>query len=185
MRDPDLAGPGLGDGLAQLVPVGMVGDHQRQLDAGLAGALLDAHPARGDGQHRIGQPPAPAILDGGGRRDDDLAGEFGLAGTERVPEFAQRNAAFDIEFAEPDHRAVQVDRRVVAGVAQERDHPLRLAQRVAADDVGTIGKCGSGAEQPADLVERIGVLEHGQPEGGLGDQQVALGQLERLCGAIG
>ena len=41
--------------------------------------LLDAHPARRDRQHRVGQPPAPAVLDGAGRRDDDLAGELGLA----------------------------------------------------------------------------------------------------------
>src|SRR5690606_15328824 len=39
MRHPHPFGAGLGDGLPQFVPVGMVGDHQWQLDARLPGPL--------------------------------------------------------------------------------------------------------------------------------------------------
>jgi hypothetical protein len=79
VRDPNLRCARIGDGLPQLVPVGMVGDHQRQLHPTLLGPLFHAHPARSHRQHRIGQTPAPAILDRRRRRDDDLALELGLA----------------------------------------------------------------------------------------------------------
>src|SRR3546814_3012787 len=43
------------DGGVQLVPVGMIGDHQRQLQSALFGALLDPQPARCGAGHRIGR----------------------------------------------------------------------------------------------------------------------------------
>ena len=39
MGDPELAGGDLADGVGQLVPVGVVGDDQRQLDAALTGDM--------------------------------------------------------------------------------------------------------------------------------------------------
>ncbi len=45
MRYPDFAGLQLADRVGQFVPVGMVGQDQRQLDIALPGALADAHPA--------------------------------------------------------------------------------------------------------------------------------------------
>src|SRR5688572_25130785 len=48
VRHPDLAGARLDDGFQKLVPVGMVGDDERQLDAALFRALADAHPARSE-----------------------------------------------------------------------------------------------------------------------------------------
>ena len=48
--DPDLAGAGLQDGAAEVVPVGMVGDDERQLDALLAGPGPHPHPAGGEGR---------------------------------------------------------------------------------------------------------------------------------------
>ncbi len=79
---------------------------------------------------------------------------------------------------------MQVDRRVVAGVADERDHPLRLAQRVAAHDMRPVWKGSRRAQQPADLVARVGVLEHRQAESRLGDEQIAGHQFEGLRRAV-
>jgi hypothetical protein len=40
------------------------------------GALADAHPARGEARHRVGEAPRPAVGEGRGRADDDGAGEL-------------------------------------------------------------------------------------------------------------
>ena len=45
VRDPDFRRLQLADRAGQLVPVGMVGDHQRKLDVRLPGTLADSHPA--------------------------------------------------------------------------------------------------------------------------------------------
>jgi hypothetical protein len=81
--------------------------------------LLDAHPAAGDGEDGIGQAARPAVLDGAGRGDDDLAGELRLGDIERMTEVAEGNAALDVEVTQADHGAVEVDGRVVAGLAEE------------------------------------------------------------------
>ena len=82
-------------------------------------------------------------------------------------------------------RAVQPDRPVVAGGAQQRDQPLGLAEAVGADEMRALGKRRERGEQPADLA-RVGlVAEHRQPEGGLGDEEVAAHELEGRRGRIG
>ena len=48
VRDPDFAGAGRLDGLAQAVPVGVIGNHQRQLHEALPRAGAHPHPAGGD-----------------------------------------------------------------------------------------------------------------------------------------
>jgi len=45
MRHPDFLRACLLDREGQFIPIGMVGNDQRQLDAALLGALADAHPA--------------------------------------------------------------------------------------------------------------------------------------------
>ncbi len=55
MRDPDGVGACRRDGIGQLVPVGMIGDHQWQFHTALLGALFDRHPAGGLADHRVGQ----------------------------------------------------------------------------------------------------------------------------------
>ena len=101
-----------------------------------------------------------------------------------MPQIAQRNAALDVEVAQSDHRAVQVDRRIVARLPEQRDHSLRLAQRIAADEVGALGKRRNRAQQPRDFVSRPGVLEDRQAEGRFGDEQIAFDQLEGLRRAV-
>ncbi len=56
------AGAEFGDGAGQFVPVGVVGEDQRQLDASLPGAGPDPHPAGGEGVDRIGEAPRPAVV---------------------------------------------------------------------------------------------------------------------------
>src|SRR5215203_7497020 len=63
VRDPDFARRKLADRAGQLVPVGMVGDDQRQLDVRLPRPLADAHPAGGHSRDRIGQPTRPAVVE--------------------------------------------------------------------------------------------------------------------------
>ena len=38
------------------------------------------------------------------------------------------------------HRAMQIDRRVIAGLAQQRDHALCLAERISTDQMRAFGK---------------------------------------------
>ena len=83
------------------------------------------------------------------------------------------------------HRAMQVDRRVVAGLAQQRDHALRLAERIGADEMRALGKQRDRAQQLGDLAVRIAVAEHRQAERRLGDEHVAGHKLERRAGRIG
>ena len=63
MGDPDLAGAHSSMVPVQLVPVGMVGDHQRQLDAALSRPLrAPASSREANADDRIGQPARPAVL---------------------------------------------------------------------------------------------------------------------------
>ena len=63
----------------------MVGDHQRQLDIALAGALANPHPARGHSGDRLRQPPRPAIVERARRSEDDAAPQFVLRHACRQP----------------------------------------------------------------------------------------------------
>ena len=81
-------------------------------------------------------------------------------------------------------RAVQVDRPPVARLAQQRDHPLRLAQAVGAHDVAALGEQLARAQQPRHLGRGRRVAEHRQAEGRLGDQHVAGHRREARAGRV-
>ena len=91
--DPDLAGAGGLDGRGQSVPVGMVGNHQRQFDAALAGAGAHPHPARRERRDRIGKASRPDVGGRRRRRQRDGAGEIGLLHALDGAQFAERHAA--------------------------------------------------------------------------------------------
>lgn len=78
-----------------------------------------------------------------------------------------------------------MDRPVPALLTQQRHHPLRLAERVGADDVGALGKQRHRIDQLAHLAPRIGMAEDRQAEGGLSDEHVAGHHFERQAGRIG
>ena len=102
----------LGDGGGELGPVGVVGDDEGELDAALAGAGADLHPAGGEGDERVGEAADPGAFEGGGGAEDDLAGEVAgaAAGEGGVGEVAEGDAAGGVVVAEAAQRAVEVDR---------------------------------------------------------------------------
>ena len=80
---------------------------------------------------------------------------------------------------------MQVDRRVIAGETKQRDHPLRLAERISADQMRALRKQRDRSQQLFDFVRRIAVAKHRQAESGLGDEHIARHHLERRAGRIG
>ena len=140
--DPDLGGVELGDGGGELGPVAVVGDDERELDAALAGAGADLHPAGGEGDQGVGEAADPGALEGRGGAEDDLAGEVAGAAFREggVGEVAEGDAAGGVVVAEAAEGAVEEDRAVVAGGAEERDQALGLAEGVGADEVGALGE---------------------------------------------
>ncbi len=100
-------------------------------------------------------------------------------------QFAERDAAAFVIARDLLHRAVQIDRCVVTGLAQQRDHALRLAERIGADQMRALGKQRDRAQELCDLAVGIAVAEHRQRERRLGDEHVARHQLERRAGRIG
>ena len=185
VRDPDLAGAGRGDGRGEAVPIGVIGNHQRQFDAMLARPRAHPHPARRERGDRIGEAPRPELVQRRRRTERDGAGELRPC-PRRAPAAIRRARCRGCVIARDLlHRAVQIDRRVVAGLAQQRDHALRLAERIGADEMRALGKQRDRAQQLGDLAVGIAVAEHRQREGRLGDEHVARHQLERRAGRIG
>ena len=80
---------------------------------------------------------------------------------------------------------MQIDRLVVSRLADQRDHALRLAERIGADQMRALGKQRDRMQKLADLAVGIAVPEHRKTEGRLGDEHVARHQLERRAGRIG
>ena len=80
---------------------------------------------------------------------------------------------------------MQVDRLVVAGLARQLDHALRLAEAVGADEMRALGLARDGGEQAVDLGLRRLVAEHGQRERRLGDEDVAWHHLEGRARRVG
>ena len=80
---------------------------------------------------------------------------------------------------------MDVDRLLPPRLADERDEPLRLAERIGADHVGALGKQGHGGEKLCGLAARVGMAVDGQAEGRLRDEHVAGDGFERTAGRIG
>ena len=80
---------------------------------------------------------------------------------------------------------MQPDRPVPARLAQQRDQPLALAQRVAADDMRPLGKQRHAGQQPADLLLRRRMVKYRQRERRLGHEHVARHRHEAGAGRIG
>ncbi len=114
----------------------------------------------------------------------DGAGQLRLGRDRGRAQIAQRHAQPLIGAAQRHLRAVQVDRAVPAGLAQQRDHPLALAERVGADDVRALREQRHAVQQLLDLVRGGRVAEHRQGEGRLGDEHVARDRHERRAGRI-
>ena len=169
VRDPDVPGADIVGRPEELVPVGVVGQDQGQLDPALSGALLHRHPPGSEADDGVGEAPCPAVGDGTRGCYDDLALELvsraPLAARGRRPELAQGNPMFLVKRAQAHQGAVDVDRPLPAGGAQMRDHPLRLAERVGTDDVAALGEHADRRQKPRDLAFRRRMAEDREPEG--------------------
>ena len=97
---------------------------------------------------------------------------------------AERDAQALVKGAEVPQRAMQVDGPVVARLPQQGDDPLRLAQRIGADDMGAFREKGEALQQPGDLVRGVRMAEDRQGEGGLGDEDVAGHRFEARAGRV-
>src|SRR5690606_7050839 len=73
----------------------------------------------------------------------------------------------------------------VAGIADEADDALRLAERIGAHEMGALGKLFGRADQLADLLAVGRVAGDRQAERRLGDEDVAVDRLERFAGRVG
>ena len=79
---------------------------------------------------------------------------------------------------------MEVDRRAVAGFAEKRDHALRLAERIGADEMRPLREQRHRAKQFCDLLVRVAVAEHRQGEGCFRDKDVARHEFERRTSRI-
>ena len=122
-------------------------------------------------------------FDGRRRANNDFAGKVGR--TRDLAQLAERDALARIIIGEFFERTVDEDWPFVAHLAQHGDQALRLAQAVGADEMRALGKRRSEASQLVDLVHRIGMTEHGQPECRLADENIAGERLEGNAGRIG
>ncbi len=91
-----------------------------------------------------------------------LSSSFGDAGGRA--ELAERHAELGVELAQPLQRAVDVDRIVMAAAAQLHDQPLRLAERIGADQDAALGIVVQPLEQPVDLAGGAGWRKTGRPK---------------------
>lgn len=172
---PDLRWGQFRDRTGQLIPIAVIGQDDRQFHALLARALADTHPARGKARNGIGKAPGPAVLKGGRRADNDTAGKI-LRRTcfqRRRGQGAKIDALRLVIVAEFCQGTMDVDRSVIAGIAQHADDPLRLAQCIGADEMRAFRKLFDGFYQLGDFVPGIGMPEHRQGEGRLGYEHVA------------
>ena len=185
MGDPDCVGAGGGNGGCQLVPVCMIGNHQRQFDTALLGALFDCHPSRRLAHHRVWKAARPTVAKRRGRGDDDMASEGLLLAVQRLAQIPQIDPLFSVIAAELFLRAMEIDWRVVACFAKKLDHPLRLAKRIGADHMAPVRLVCDRGQKPADFCLRVGMLEHRKAKGRFGNEQVARHKFEWLRGAVG
>ncbi len=89
-----------------------------------------------------------------------------------------------IELRQRDDRAVQIDRLVISGIADDADHALAFAEIVGADQMRAIGLGGHRAEKLFDFVLGFLVAEDGQRERRFGDEDVARHEFERRARRI-
>ena len=98
---------------------------------------------------------------------------------------AEAHAERFVKRAAFDQRAVQIDRALIARLAQQRDHALAFAEAIDADHMRALGKLRARLQQLRHLLARVAMLEHRQREGRLGDEQIARHELEGGAGRIG
>ena len=124
------------------------------------------------------------MIEGSGRGEHDAAFQLLLLGLRGWAQVAQLHAVLLIEVTEALKRAVDVDGVVMAPAAKFRDHALRLAQRIGADEDAALGIFVEAQKQAVDLAHRLGVAEDRKAERRLGDEDVAGHRLKGGAGRV-
>src|SRR6266478_5951720 len=91
------------------------------------------HPSRGKASHRIGEAPRPQLLERRGRTERESAGKLDLLRIARELEPSEVDAVTSIVASDLLHCAMHIDRLIISGLPDHRDHALRLAERIGAD----------------------------------------------------
>ena len=89
-----------------------------------------------------------------------------------------------VQFGQPDQRAVQIDRLLVSGLPQQRQHPLAFAQRIDPDQVAALGKQQKRMQQLVDLLAIRRMAEDRQAKRRLGNEEIAMQRLERRTSRV-
>ena len=142
----------------------------------------DAKQEIGSGKRRAQRS---AKADGGPTTIAPAKSRFRAALDGRRPEVAEIDALRLVIFAELRQRAVDVDRLAVAGVADQPDDALRLAERIGADEMRALRELLGRFDELGDLVRVGRMAEDRQAEGRLGDEDVAADRLEGQAGGVG
>ncbi len=113
-----------------------------------------------------------------------MPAHFLLARDQRGAEFAEVNTPLAIKIAQPLHRAVDVDRRVVPQCPKLGDHPLRLAQRIGTHQHTAFGLRRQRRQQLRHFVARFRVAKYRQPKRRFGNEDIAGHGLEQRTGRV-
>src|SRR3546814_10562737 len=124
--------------------------------------LAHPHPAARHGCNRVGQSPAPAVVQRAGWAEHDLPRQLCLCRIGHEAQRTQIDAKLLIETAHPLQRAVQPYRLPITGAAQFSDQPLRLSKRIGAHQDTAIRIGLARSDQLADLLLDRGMTEYGE-----------------------
>ena len=89
------------------------------------------------------------------------------------PELAERHPPLFIKPGQRLDCAMDEDRLVISGIAQEADDPLCLAQGIGADQMCSFRELADRGDQPSDLDIGVRVTKYRQAEGRLADKDIA------------
>lgn len=155
MGHPDLLGTRFQNGAAKVVPVGMVGQDQRQLCPSLTRPRPNTHPPRGHRRDRITEPAGPTVRKLAGRTHDDFTGKLLAALADRF-DIAKFDPLASVIGRQLLQCAVKVDRLFVTGRPQFCENTLRLAERIGTDQMGLLRKQLQRRQQLGNLLSRRG-----------------------------
>ncbi|MND69453.1 hypothetical protein D3C80_609290 [compost metagenome] len=79
---------------------------------------------------------------------------------------------------------MDIDRIGIAIVADQADDALRLAERIGADKMATLGKLFQRGEEFCDFGLRVRVMEDRQAEGCFGNEDITGDRFERIAGRV-
>ena len=138
-----------------------------------------AHPATRKGIDRIAEAARPAVAECRRRTHDDAATHRFRVRLRDRAQLAEVDAEPLIKLGQRDDGAVQIDRVVVAGIADDADHALAFAEIVGADQMRAVGLGRHRCQELLDFVVRFLVAEDRKRERRLRHEHVARHELER------